>query len=41
MAMRASENEFSRRWTSIAVLIVLSALVRLAKINFEKPLMQG
>ena len=35
---RAFENRFSRRWPSLDVLIVLSALVRLAKIHFEKPL---
>ncbi len=35
---RAFENRFSWRWPSPALLIVLFALARLAKINFEKPL---
>ena len=36
--MSIFENSPQRRWTSLAVLIVLSALIRLAGTNFEKHL---
>lgn len=34
--MVAFENAFSLCWVSLAVLLVLSALARLAKMHFEK-----
>lgn len=35
--MATFENGFSLCWVSFAILGVLSALTRLAKIHFEKP----